>query len=268
MEGNDKDNNFKLNNRSKYKNRRRFPFIIVIKDLLGKPVFKIGIFSFLFGIPFAIGFLPHSGLLSTSFNDDDPVTTGVITGAIGTDAKAGDVEIFEYKYQFKLDDEKFYTGKGYSTGNTMERGDGIKILYKQKDPSKSKGVDLRTSILGGWAVFFRLQFLGFGLIILFFGMRKTLRQISILKIGEIADAKLLNKKATNMKIDRQTVYALTFEFTASDSKIYRVVYTLSAVKNITDEGYEMLVYDPDRPEKAVLLDQLPKGIKNLFLRMV
>jgi hypothetical protein len=150
----------------------------------------------------------------------------------------------------------------------MKRGDKIKILYKQNDPTKSKAVDLRTSMFGGLGVFIALQFVGFGLIVLFFRLRKPLHQISILKSGEIAEAKLLNEKATNVKINKQTVYALTFEFTASNNKIYQVVTKSTNSYNLTDDKLEKLVYNPANPKEFVLVDVLPDGIRNNFLKII
>jgi len=264
----DKDISSEAISKSYNKNQRRFPISIVVKDLWHKIPIQIAIFCILFGIPFTIGLFPKSDLFSTSFNDDDPVVEGVITSAIGTEATLGDEEIFEYKYQFILADEKFYTGKGYSTGNTMKRGDEIKILYKQNDPSKSNAVNLRSSMFGGWAVFFGVQFEVFGLIVLLFSLRKPLRQISILKIGEITDAKLLDKKATNVKINKLTVYALTFEFTASNNKIYQEVVRSTNLRGLSDNKLEKLVYKPSNPKKFILVDDLSEVIRNHFLKII
>jgi len=162
-----KGNSFKISNNNNHKNQRSIPYIILLKDLLSNTMSKIGIIGLLFGLPFAFVFVSYSGLFSTSFNNDDPVAVGIITGSIATDAYAGDVEIYEYEYQYKLPDGNIYTDKGYGTGNIKKRGEGIRIIYKQKNPAKSKAIDLRTSLFGGAGAVIGLFSPVFGLIALF-----------------------------------------------------------------------------------------------------
>ena len=260
-----KVNDFGVSSDNENSNRLRFPFFIVLKDLWGNTVFKIGLFSLLFGIPFSIPFVSGAGLFSTSFNNNDPLTSGIITGSSDTDAKAGDIRIFKYNYQFRLEDGKIFNGYGYLTGDSLKQGDEIQIFYKQADPSKSRGVNLRNSVFGAVGAVVGLGFPVFGIIVLAFGMRKIFRQISILKKSEIAFGSLLNKKATNMKIDNSTVYALTFEFTASDSTQYQVLVKSKDTYRLTDNKLEKLAYDPKNPKRFVLIDSLPEGIRTYFL---
>ena len=103
---------------------------------------------------------------------------------------------------------------------------------------------------------------------LFFSTRKAIRHINILRIGNLAEGKFLFKEPTNVQINNQTVYALTFEFTASDNKSYQVIAKTHHFHRLEDEAFEKLVYDPGNPQNAVLLDELPGGIKNYFLKMV
>jgi len=115
---------------------------------------------------------------------------------------------------------------------------------------------------------FLLFFQGIGTLVLILSIIKTRRRILILKTGAFANGRLLARESTKMKIDKQPVYKLTFEFTASDAKIYKVTVNSFRDGRLEDEIYEKLIYDQRNPEKAVLLDQLPAGIKDYFLKTI
>jgi len=269
MNGYNNGYNFESSNNLGYKNKRNIPLTIMLRIWLASALTIIGIILSLFMLPFSLTMVPFSDIFSTSFNSNDPVAIGIIIESNETSAEIGSESVYEYKYQYQLPDGRIYARTGYNTGERKNTGEEIGISYKQSNPAKFRAVDLRNSLFEGYtAAIFILLFQAGGLTMLYSGTRKALRRIYILRVGVISNAKLVNRNPPDDLIDERAIYDLTFEFTASDSKIYKVVFTLSSVKNITDEGYEILVYDPEKPEKAVLLDQLPKGIKNLFLRLV
>jgi len=248
-------------------NKRTIPFGLKFRIWFGKIMSKIGVITFLFILPFTFVFVPYKDVISASFNDDDPVAVGIITETMETNATVGEEMVYGYKYQYELPDGSIHYGTGYSTGNTKDNGDEVNILYKQIDPEKSKVVDLRNSLFGKEIGIFILVLQGTGLLILILSILKVRPQIHILKVGVLANGKLLNREATNVKINKQTVYEMTFEFTASNLKTYQAVVRSFEDDRLRDEPYEKLVYDPGNPEKAVLLDHLPAGVKDLFLNM-
>lgn len=247
--------------------KRIIPFGLKFRIWFGKIMSRIGVITFLFILPFTIVFVPYEDVFSASFDDNDPVAVGIITETMETNATVGEEMVYGYNYQYELPDGSIYYGTGYSTGNTKNNGDEVDILYKHEYPEKSKAVDLRNSKFGKEIGIFILVLQGIGLLILILSILKVRPQIHILKVGVLASGKLLNREATNVKINNQTVYEMTFEFTASDHKTYKTVVRSFQDERLRDEPYEKLVYDPRNPEKAVLLDQLPAGIKDLFLNM-
>jgi hypothetical protein len=188
-----------------------------------------------------------------------------------TGAEIGSSNVYEYTFRFRLHDDKIFVGSGYSTGKIKDSGDIVQIVYKQENPEKFRAVDLRSSLFGGYGgSVFILVFQAFGILLLYSGVRKTISHISILKNGKIANGKLLKMEPPDKEINPQTLYYLTFEFNASNNETCNISFSFPGYKvsRLTDEGYEMLVYDPASPEKAIFLDQLPKRVKNVFLRLV
>lgn len=254
-----------------YKNRefgkkRNIPVGIKIKIWFGNIFNVMGLAFFLFGLPFAMVFISFSALFGPSFVEDDPSTKAVIIESRATNASVNDVMVYEYTYRYHTMDGNSYTGLGYTTGNQKSVGDELMVSYKMDQPTASKAADLRSSEFGGSVGLFVLIFPVIGLIMLILGTKTSLKQIFILQIGELADGKFLYKEATNTKVNKQTVYALTFEFTASDNQTYQTIAKTHQYHRLEDEALEKLVYDPDQPTNAVLLDALPRGLKEYFLK--
>ena len=99
---------------------------------------------------------------------------------------------------------------------------------------------------------------------LYFSTKKAINAIYILKIGEIAYGKFLYKESTNTTVNKQRVFKLFFEFTAKDNKLYKTVAKTHHYHRLEDDDEEKLVYDPDDPENAVLLDALPRAVRKYF----
>jgi hypothetical protein len=125
---------------------------------------------------------------------------------------------------------------------------------------------LRKSEFGGGVGMIVLIFPAIGLLMLFFGTKKVLKTIGVLKVGKFAGGKLLGMKPTNTKINDQTVYAMTFEFTAQNGKQYQCVAKTHKTYDLEDDDEEQLFYDPNNPENAVLVDTLPESVKKYLLK--
>src|SRR5690606_3932930 len=99
--------------------------------------------------------------------------------------------------------------------------------------------------------------LAIGFVIVWFGIRNGLRAIQLLRDGELTTGALMNKTATNVQVNNQPVYKFTFSFTASNRRTYETIAKTHNVAFLEDEEAEFLVYNPLRPEQAVLVDSLP-----------
>jgi len=259
---------FELRDYRNFGEKREIPFGIKLKIWSGNIFTLMGLIFLAFGLPFSMVFISFSSLFGPSFSEKDPMAKGVIIESRSTNSSINDVTVYEYKYTYIVPRGNQYTGVGYTTGHTKSKGDEVQVQYKADNPELSKAMELRTSEFGGGIGFIVLIFPAIGFIMFFVGTRAALRQILILQVGKLTEGKYLYKEATNTKINNQTVYALTFEFTADDNKTYQTVAKTHKYHLLEDEPLEKLVYDPKQPENAVLLDALPKGVKNYFLQHV
>lgn len=96
-----------------------------------------------------------------------------------------------------------------------------------------------------------------GLTFMTIGLRKGLRGVRLLRRGMTATGRLVSKQPTNTRINKQTVYELTFEFTAGDGKRYKAKASTHEPKSLEDDAAEPLLYDPADPNVSIMLDDLP-----------
>jgi hypothetical protein len=96
-----------------------------------------------------------------------------------------------------------------------------------------------------------------GLVLALRGIPRGLRRIRLLRSGRPALGRLVDRRATNVTINDEPVIALTFEFTTEDGATARVVERTHRPQLLEDDEEEPLLYDPQWPERAALLDHLP-----------
>lgn len=102
-----------------------------------------------------------------------------------------------------------------------------------------------------------LLFPAIGLAIISVGLRKGLRALRLLTHGIPAQGRLVGEEATNVQINDTPVMAMTFEFKTVDGRSARCVAKTHLTHDLKDDAEEPLVYDPEDPSVAVLLDDLP-----------
>lgn len=88
------------------------------------------------------------------------------------------------------------------------------------------------------------------------GVWRNTRRLRLLRLGEVAQATLLERKATNTVVNGRRVQALTFGFVDGKGLQRRVTARTHQPEHVTDEPTETVLYDPFS-STAVLLDDLP-----------
>lgn len=102
-----------------------------------------------------------------------------------------------------------------------------------------------------------LLFPAIGLAFIAVGLRKGLRALRLLTHGIPAQGRFVGQEATNVHINDIPVMAMTFEFKTVDGRAARCVAKTHLTHDLKDDAEEPLVYDPEDPSVAVLLDDLP-----------
>lgn len=152
-----------------------------------------------------------------------------------------------------------FEAASYSTTQWPEPGTFVEIEYAPSDPLVSRVVGTQYAHVK----FLPLTFLALAVVAALIGVlrwRTSSRWGKLLVKGQVTEAKLAQKKATNVSVNNQTVYALTFAFSDESGQSHEVTVKTHKTGKFLDEKVELALYDPDHPEVCYLIDQLPFGM--------
>lgn len=200
----------------------------------------------------------------TGFNDvyfwfiSPDIAPGIITAIESTGASENDVPVYANHFTFRVERlEAEFQSVSYTTGQNFSISDTAEIEYLPGNPNIARIQNTRSGTFSPWVLCFVGIFPLVGLGMIGPGMYLGYKGNRLLKEGKMGLGRLVSKEPTNTRINKQTVYKLTFEFMADDGQTYQATARSHTPYNLEDEAQEQLVYDPRNPTRAVLLDSLP-----------
>ena len=237
---------------------RHVPWLVRGQLLFGGCLNQFGWLWLGFSLIFVWLFVLNADLSAVLFTLEAVETSsGVVSAVEETHASEDDVPVYAYHYSFRVEElETAYRGVSYSTGRYFEPEQEVVVEYLKRDPRISRIEDTRRAEFGPW-VLLVLIFPLFGLVFVIIGLKNGFKANRLLAHGKVGLGVLTSKEATNVEVNDQTVYKLTFEFTADDGTLYEIVTKTHLPHSLEDEAEERLLYDPYRPNYAVMLDNLP-----------
>ncbi|GMV99721.1 MAG: hypothetical protein AMXMBFR84_08600 [Candidatus Hydrogenedentota bacterium] len=173
-----------------------------------------------------------------------------------TGVSIGEEPVTGHRYTFSLSDGHSIEDTSYHTGEAISVPQIVEIEYPQGKPEHSRITGMRSAVMPLAGIFTSIPAI-VGLVFACIGFRKGRYNARLLEVGEMARGKLLTKEPTNVRVNDQTVYKLTFSFTASDRRAYTASAKTHNTALLESEEGEWIVYDPYFPEQAVLIDSLP-----------
>lgn len=216
---------------------------------------QVGWLVFGFGMIFGWAFIGQADFSSITFRGPHAKSTGHVIDVGMTGASVNKQSVMANRYEFSVAGTK-YSGTSYSTGSSRSRGDEVTVEYDEKNPERSRIEGMRRAQFGPGVMFVAI-FPFVGAVIVFFAMRTGLRRNHVLRTGLLASGTLLGREMTNVKINNRPVWELTFEFTARDGQRHEAKARTTDTARLEDEAHEPLLYDPENPSKAYVLDEAP-----------
>lgn len=238
---------------------RSVPWLVRGQLLLGGPFNFFGWLWLLFCTIFVWAFGAQTSLSGLHFLLRPTETaSGNVTVIEGTNASENETPVYANYYTFRVEalETEFY-GLSYTTGQTFSLNQNVTVEYIRDAPEISRLEGARTGVFSPWVFCFLGLFVAVGLGFVGFGLKSGLKANQLLTHGQPALGRLVAKAATNTRINKQTVYKLTFEFTAADGQRYQTEARSHQPAQLEDDDREELLYDPRQPSRAVLLDNLP-----------
>ncbi|RMG19884.1 MAG: DUF3592 domain-containing protein [Deltaproteobacteria bacterium] len=139
-------------------------------------------------------------------------------------------------------------------------GQEISIEYLADDPTLARVFRERRSGSRAFPWLF-LVFPAFGLLLVLGTCRTGRRNLHLLAFGKTAKGRILERRKTDLAVNRRRVYVYTvaFEDDRGGQHVFKTKTT--EVEAVGDEPEEWVLYDPDRPDAACLLDGLPGRVE-------
>lgn len=259
---------------------RPVPFAVQAHALFGGVVGMLGWLFAGTGLVFALIFVGNSEVLTwIDFRGQRATTVGTVEHTRATTSSENERPIIGVSYRYQVDG-RHYAGESYATTVRKSVGEEVKVEYLVAAPAESRIVGMRRRHFGGGVVSV-LIFPCVGLGFVLFTFPGGLRARRLLRIGLLGWGRLISREPTRMRVNKQPVYRLTFRFAdpraalpggpyrgggseesgaagfKSSGTSYQVVCKTHEVERVTDEDEEPLLFDPDHPERAVMLDSLP-----------
>jgi hypothetical protein len=216
---------------------------------------QIGWAIFGFGMIFFWGFVTNADFSFVNFRGSHGTVIGKVTRVEETGASVNRSRVRANHYEYSLDGNLF-TGVSYSTGQSVSSGEAVEIEFDQDHPARSRITGQRRALFGPGVTFVTL-FPLIGLAILVPSTLSGIKRNRLLREGLLATGTLKSKSRTNVTVNNRPLYELIFEFTARDGRRHEAKARSTATERLEDEAQEPLLYDPNDPTRAYLLDEAP-----------
>jgi len=247
---------------------RRVPLSVVIKVLFGGVRSQLGWGIALAGVLVSWIFVLNSEFTTPIFFRGQVLSAaGRVTGIDktsfsegGSRRRSSEHPIYAIHYSYQAEGGESRTGVSYkatSHGSGPPKiGPEVIVEYPAGRPDISRIEGLRRKPFP-WFVGFVgvVPVIGFGLGL--YGFASGLGDLGLLSRGHPTTARLLNKRRTGSSVNKQSVWAMTFEYTTIEGETFETVVKTHLNENLEDDAEERLIYNPGRPGQAVLVDNLP-----------
>lgn len=244
------------------KTPREVPIGLKIKLLIANIPFWFGMAFFVIGSVFLVVFSFNIDFKSVLFFPNQN-TQGVIVGKESTNCSVNKKKVQKYTYRFEVGHRKLI---GYSyTSKDIDPYNSVEVEYESSNPQNSRIVGMRLAPFSFWMLLFILIFPTVGILFIVSTIRSGLEEIHLLTHGILAKGKVIESKKTNTSINKKTIHDITFEFEDQKGKIIKAHCSTAFPEILLDDVHENLVYDPQNPEKAILIDTLGRSAKRFLL---
>jgi len=234
------------------------PLRIRLLHNFGRSSFNIGFLFTIIGLAIVVYFsFQLNWKILLAGENDFTEAKAFITAINGTAYTVNDNPLFEYQYRYSANRLTSNTGSFLEFAETYEYGQEIQIEYLADFPEVSRfsGKDRRN--------YDRIMFLAgaggvlAGFFFLYPSVRKTRRERKILLVGLAAKGKLIHAEPTNLQINEQTVYKLTYEYSSGPNKSQQFSLRSHMIRNLSEEHSETVIFDPRKPSSPLIIGTLP-----------
>ena len=233
---------------------RRVPISLRVVNFFNAGA-QIGWGVFGFGMIFFWAFTWNADYSFLTFLGSHSKVLGRVTAVEDTGASENKRRIYAHHYEYSVAGVD-YKGTSWTKEQELEPGTLADIEYDEGNPAHSRIVGMRRGQFSP-AVLFVVIFPAIGLALLIVFTRIGMKQNDLLRDGVFTTGVLKSRRPTNMTVNKRPVFELLFEFTARDGRKCEASARTTDPSRLEDEAREPLLYDPENPSKAYVLDEAP-----------
>jgi len=246
---------------------RRLPLLVWARVLLGGPLTVFGLvlvgglamlFVWLLLIDADPSTIVFGGKLDTAIAEVTACSeTGIRRDALDG---SGGVPVYAISYSFIAPGGEEVRGVSYSIGRRVEAGELVTVEFPEGRPWVSRIRGMERTITRPWGLFAAVFFAG-GVLCLVPGLARGWKACRLLRSGALAVGKAVGARPTGTHVAFRAVHAIQFEFTTEDGRTFHTVATTHQPEKLAQHEYEGLLYDPDDPSYAAMINNLPGSPK-------
>ncbi len=184
---------------------------------------------------------------------------GVILEADSTGTMEEGQRIWRYVHSVAPGDGFRYKGVSYSVGKKFDAGQLAYIRYDAADPRNNFAVGLRRSE-HHWQANLLLLLPLFGLLLIAYPLRRNLKVLRLLKIGDFTRGRLISKNPTGQVVRLgamvMPVFRIEFRFEHNGTAYHATCRTHHPAL-VEDEESESILYDRYKPSFNLVYDAVP-----------
>ncbi len=247
---------------------RRIPPTLGLQLVFGG-LGQLGWFFLGFGAVFVAVFIPGLDLGPLVFRGPNEIVWAEVTGVeksgysqSSSHRRASRRGNPVYAYTFTFDDKtgKAHTATSFGGKSNFAPGSRAQIEYLVDDPATARILGQRLGPVAIWVALVGLIPI-VGIVLLILRIRSGLRAMHLLHHGRVGKARLVERTKLDRHVNNKQVFRLTFEYQDAAGQTHRRVADTHEPRRLTDEREECVVYHPWRPERSVMLDELPVRIR-------
>lgn len=233
---------------------RRVPLSLRIVNLFnGWSQIGWGVFGF--GMIFFWIFAGNADLSFVTFRNPSGRATGRVTRVESTGASEDHQSISANHYEYSVAGQTLQ-GTSYSLGSSASEGQEVTVEYDEDAPQRSRIEGMRRSQFGPVVMIVTI-FPAIGLVFLIPGTLTGRKRNHLLREGILTTGKCIDRRPTNVRINRQPVWEVVFEFFDRNGQRRECSARAVDTTRLEDEAAEPLLYDPNDPSRAFVLDETP-----------
>jgi hypothetical protein len=235
------------------------------KIVFSNPRAWIGAVFLGMGLLFTAIFAPMSDLNFSNPLDISPsIATGTIHTIEQTSATENKKRIYRFDFDYFVDEQPHY-GSSYYRGNSgLNPGDQVEVEYDKNNPGFARIKNFRMAPFNGDTFLIMLIFPVSGFLLVILAIRKARKNIMLVRTGYVTTGRVVSKEATNSRVNKRRVYKIGFEYTGTDGMTRHGSVRTHQPERLEDEENELLLFNPDQPDEAVMLDALPKAVRRFL----